>query len=55
MSTESGKRYRSGMFGGKFVPFHIGHLYCMDYAASVCDKLYVILFYGGAEEQYILS
>lgn len=49
------KRYQAGMFGGKFLPFHKGHLYCIDYAAALCETLYVIMFYGGAEEENILA
>ncbi|MBQ0112102.1 MAG: adenylyltransferase/cytidyltransferase family protein [Bacteroidales bacterium] len=33
-----------GFFGGKFLPFHKGHLFCVKVAASMCDKVYVILF-----------
>ncbi len=33
-----------GFFGGKFIPFHKGHLYCVDFAAKICDKVYVIMF-----------
>ena len=33
-----------GFFGGKFMPFHKGHLYCVEVAAKLCDKVYVILF-----------
>ena len=33
-----------GFFGGKFIPFHKGHLYCVDFASRICDKVYVILF-----------
>ena len=61
MATENIKgpatihKYNSGMFGGKFIPFHKGHLFCIDYAASICAKLYVILFFGGADEDYIFS
>ncbi len=49
------KTYGSGMFGGKFIPFHKGHLYCIDYGASICEKLYVLFFAGGADETRILS
>ena len=49
------KRYSSGMYGGKFMPFHIGHLYCIEKGASVCDKLFVILFGGGDDELRILK
>lgn len=33
-----------GFFGGKFIPFHKGHLYCVDFASRLCDKVYVLLF-----------
>ena len=33
-----------GFFGGKFIPFHKGHLHCIEVAAKLCDKVYVILF-----------
>lgn len=48
------KRYKVGMFGGKFMPFHVGHLYCVEKAAAVCDKLYLILFGGGDDELRII-
>ena len=44
------KKYKIGMYGGKFMPFHKGHKYCIDVAASECEKVYVILFYGGNDE-----
>ena len=43
-----------GFFGGKFMPMHKGHLYCIDTAARQCDKVVVILFTGGDDEQRIL-
>lgn len=49
------KKYKIGMYGGKFMPFHKGHMYCVEYAASLCEKLYVILFHGGAQELEILK
>ena len=45
------KHFESGMYGGKFFPFHKGHLMCIDRAANMCDKLYVILFINGEFER----
>ena len=33
-----------GMFGGKFVPFHKGHLYCLERASKECDLVHLIMF-----------
>ena len=46
----SEKKYKVGMYGGKFMPFHKGHLHCVEVASSMCDKLYVILFHGSDQE-----
>ena len=48
------KKYKTGMYGGKFLPFHKGHRFCVETAAHECDTVYVILFYGGVEEDEIL-
>lgn len=48
------KKYRSGMFGGKFLPYHRGHLFCLEEASRQCDKIYQLLLYGGADEEAIL-
>lgn len=32
-----------GFFGGKFLPFHLGHVYAIMAASNYVDKLYVIL------------
>lgn len=48
-------RYKIGMYGGKFMPFHKGHNYCIDFACSECDKVFVILFHGGSDELNILK
>ena len=49
------KKYKIGMYGGKFMPFHKGHRYCVDVASSECEKVYVILFHGGADEMQVLE
>jgi len=49
------KKYKVGFYGGKFFPFHKGHDYCIRYAANECEKVHVILFYGGDDELNILK
>ena len=49
------KKYRIGMYGGKFIPFHIGHRFCLEIASKLCKKVYCILFYGGDQEIQILE
>lgn len=49
------KLYETGMYGGKFLPFHKGHRFCIETAALECERVYVILFAGGAEEERILK
>ena len=49
------KKYKIGMYGGKFMPFHKGHNYCVEYAAKECETVYVILFHGCADEEKILK
>jgi len=49
------KKYKIGMYGGKFMPFHKGHFYCVEIASSQCEILYVLLFHGGDQELEILK
>ena len=49
------KKYKTGMYGGKFMPLHKGHEYCIRTAAWECETLYVILFHGGSDEERILK
>ena len=52
---QSNLHYKIGMYGGKFIPFHKGHYFCLNIAAFFCDKVYCILFYGGDQELEILK
>jgi cytidyltransferase-like protein len=47
--------YKTGFYGGKFMPFHRGHLNCILRAASQCEHLYVVLMYNGREELDIIQ
>ena len=47
------KKY--GFYGGKFMPLHKGHLYCIDTAARMCDHVVVIMFINGDDELEILK
>lgn len=49
------KRYKTGMYGGKFMPMHAGHMHCLRVASEMCDKVYLILFFGGNQEEEIIA
>ena len=49
------KKYKIGMYGGKFLPLHKGHNYCIEVASEECEIVYVILFYGGSDEEKVLE
>jgi len=49
----SEKKYKVGMYGGKFMPMHKGHLKCLDIAARECELVYLIMFIGGDQEEQI--
>ena len=50
-----GRPYKSGMFGGKFLPLHKGHAFCISVALGLCDEIHVILFINGEGEIDILK
>ena len=37
------------------MPFHKGHLHCVEKALEVCDRLYLILFINGVQEDGIIQ
>ena len=47
------KLFKIGMYGGAFCPMHLGHLHCVEVASKECEKVYLILFYGGDKEDQI--
>ena len=49
-----GLHYNAGMYGGKWMPWHRGHQFCAKVAAELCNKVYLILFYGGDQEEEIM-
>lgn len=49
------KMYNVGMYGGKFMPMHKGHLHCLEVASRLCDKVYLICTMGGADETRIAN
>lgn len=42
-----------GFYGGKFMPMHKGHLFCIDTATRQCGHVTVIMFVGGNDEMRI--
>lgn len=46
-------KYDYGMYGGKFMPFHKGHLYCLKRALEECEKVYLLLIIHGEDEEKI--
>lgn len=51
--TSPGKLYSVGMYGGKFMPMHKGHLHCLEEASRLCEKVYLICTVGGSDEDRI--
>ena len=54
-STITKKPYKSGMFGGKFIPLHKGHALCISVALALCEEVHVILFVNGDGELEIMK
>lgn len=41
------------MYGGKFIPFHKGHLFCLEKASKECETVYLLMFVNGNQEDEI--
>lgn len=44
-------KYKVGMFGGSFEPLHVGHIHDIIRAASVCEKLYIMISWSKTRDQ----
>jgi HTH-type transcriptional repressor of NAD biosynthesis genes len=42
-----------GMYGGKFLPFHLGHFSMITRASEMVDKLYVVLSYSVSRDSIL--
>ena len=49
------KMYDRGFYGGKFLPFHRGHQYCIRVGAEECRELVVIFFSNSEQEAELLK
>ncbi len=47
------KKYKVGIFIGRFQPFHLGHLEAIKQALQICDRLIVII--GSANKNFALD
>lgn len=44
-----------GMYGGKFLPLHQGHVSAIIEASTICDELYVVLSYNEEREKLLFE
>ncbi|MBD7983823.1 multifunctional transcriptional regulator/nicotinamide-nucleotide adenylyltransferase/ribosylnicotinamide kinase NadR [Sporosarcina sp. Sa2YVA2] len=50
-TTQRESKMTVGHYGGKFIPFHKGHLYAITKAAAQVDKLYVLVSYDEGRDR----
>lgn len=43
-------KFETGMYGGSFDPFHVGHVHDMIRAASMCDELFIVISWCSGRE-----
>lgn len=44
------KKYKVGIYGGKFCPMHLGHRFVLERAMRECEELHVFMFYNTPDE-----
>lgn len=44
-----------GFYGGKMLPVHLGHIFCIEQAALQCHQLHVILFHSSETEKSLVA
>lgn len=44
------KKYKTGIFAGKFFPLHKGHLNCIDKISSLCETIYLVFYNNSISE-----
>ena len=54
-TSKQNYKFKSGMFGGKFIPLHRGHSLCISVALALCETVHVILFINGDGELEIMK
>lgn len=47
---DGSKKYKVGMYGGKFCPMHLGHRYVLQKAMTECEEVHIIMFYNTPDE-----
>lgn len=47
------KKFKVGMYGGKFCPLHTGHEACLQEALRQCEAVDLVLVLGGVEDERI--
>lgn len=47
--------FKIGFYGGKMLPVHLGHIFCIKQAAQQCEELHALLFHSAPNEKLLIS
>lgn len=47
--------FKIGFYGGKMLPVHLGHIFCIEQAIKQCEELHVLLFHSSPNEKLLIS